>query len=352
MVLVTATQPRQALHQLLREPNLQMFHVHAHFHALADQPARHRIDVALDVNQAARVHPRRHTLARFQTPRRQRLHLRQLFLQTLPTTGVELIQKPYQKFLVVLAARKIPAVTQHQCLIDRLLETIMSLLRVAVLMRMIRLNLLPRHVIVIHQPLVTLPELFLVRGIVHRQAHSIGAMPLGRHAQLPQRVLVSFAQALEALRKAHRRRLPVRVGQHKMIDQVVEAVSLDRHVQVVHRREVRRRQPARLMLLREEHFLRRPRLRTPTLDVPLQRPQLLVRELPRMPPLQLAENRLGLQPRIAFQKFADLVPDRLERVGPRHPSVRLGDFAGQLVQIAILPCRLFIHVREPRRPSD
>ncbi len=137
-----------------------------------------------------------------------------------------------------------------------------------------------------------------------------------------------------------------------MIDQVVETQPLNRHAQLVHRGEVRCAQPTRFMHLRKEHLLRRPSLRTPALDMPLQRSQLAVGKAPRIAPLHLAENRLRLQPRIAVEQFADFSPNRLERIGPRRPRVRLGDVAGQLAQIAVLACRLLIHVREPRRPND
>ncbi len=199
VVLVAPTLPRQPFHQLLRVPHFQVLDVHTHFHVLANQPARHRVAIPLHVNLTARVHLRAHTLARFQTPRWQRLHLGQFLRQTLAPIGIELIHKLPQKFLVFLPTRKVSAATQHQCLIDRFLETTMPLLHVAVLVAMPRLDLFASHLVVIHQPLVTLRELLLVRRVVHRQAHPIGAMPLGRRAQLPQRVLETFAQALEAL---------------------------------------------------------------------------------------------------------------------------------------------------------
>jgi len=185
VMLVPPTLPRQTLHQLLRVPHFQVFHIHANFHVLADQPARHRVAIALHVNLTARVHLRAHPLARFHTPRRQRLHLGQFLRQPLAPIGIELIHKLPQKLLVLLPARKVSAATQHQCLIDRFLETPMPLLHVAVLVGVSRLDLLARHLVVIHQPLVTLRELLLVRSIVHRQAHPIGAMSSRRGAQLP-----------------------------------------------------------------------------------------------------------------------------------------------------------------------
>jgi hypothetical protein len=278
-----------------------MFHIQAHVHLFADQSARHRVDIPLHVNQAAAVHPRGLALARFQAPRGQRSQLRQLFRQTFTPPRVELIQQPLQKKIVVNPTCEISTATQHQGLIDRLLEAVMPLLDVAILIAMIRLNLLRRHATVRHQPFVTLGELFLVRRVVDRQTHPVGAMPLGHGAQLPQRVLQPLAQTLEALREADRRRLPVRVRQDKVVDQMVETLLLDRHAQFVHRREVRRAQPTWLMHLREEYLLGRPARATPELDVPLQRPQLVVGKTPRMAPLQLAEDRLRLQPRIAVE---------------------------------------------------
>jgi hypothetical protein len=218
VMFVPATQTRQSLHQLLPVPHLQVLHVHTHFHVLADQSARHRVTVALHVNLTPRVHPGTHTLARFQAPCRQCLHLRQLLRQTLAPIGVELVHKLPQKVLVLHPARKIPAATQQQRLLDRFLETPMPLLHVAVLVGVTRLDLLADQPVVIQQSLVALRELLLIRGVVHRQAHPIGAMPLGHHAQLPQRVLQSFTQTLETLREADRRRLPVRIGQDEMID--------------------------------------------------------------------------------------------------------------------------------------
>jgi len=49
-MLVAATQPWQTLDQLLGVPHLQVFDEDADLDALPDQPARHRVTVAADVN--------------------------------------------------------------------------------------------------------------------------------------------------------------------------------------------------------------------------------------------------------------------------------------------------------------
>jgi len=173
-------------------------------------------------------------------------------------------------------------------------------------------------------------------------------MPLGHAAQLPQGVLHALAQTFKALREADRRRLPVRVRQHEVIDQVIETLALDGDVQAVHRREVGRAQPSRFVDLSEEDFLGRSLAATPALDVPLQRPQLRVGETPRILPLQLAEDRLGLQPRIEFQQTAHLGPNLLEGIGPGPPVMRRRDLAGQSAQTPVFTCCLVIHVCQHR----
>ena len=291
---IAAAEPGQTLHQVLRVPNFQVLHEHAHLDTLADQPARHRVAIAAHVNQAARIDPGPQPLARLQTPRRQRPQHRPLLCQPLTPPGVELDQQPPQKLGILLPVRKIPAVPQPERLVHRLLEAPMPLFDVPVLMGLGRLNLLRRQPVVRQQRLVTLRELLLVRQVVDRRAQPIRPMPRRHAPQLDERVLQAPAQALEALREADRHRLPVRVRQHEVVHQVVEALPLDRHRQPVHRREIRRAQPPWLVNLREEHLLRRPVQRPPAANVSLQRPQLRVGEAPRVLPLQLVKDRLGL----------------------------------------------------------
>ena len=133
-------------------------------------------------------------------------------------------------------------------------------------------------------------------------------MPVRHLAQFPDRVLQPFAQALEALGIAHRPRFPVRVRQHEVIDQVRKALPLDGDAQLFHVREVGRAQSPRWVLLREEHLLGRSLGRPPALHPTLQRAQLPVRKTAGVTPLQVLEHRLGFQPGVDLQKFANLRP--------------------------------------------
>ena len=112
-MLVPAAQTRQLFQQLLRVPDLQVFGVQPNLDYFADQSARHRVVIPLDVDQAARVHSTTQPLERLQPPRRQWLQHRPFFCQPLLTAGVEPAEHLPQKLLVLGTAGEVPAATQH-----------------------------------------------------------------------------------------------------------------------------------------------------------------------------------------------------------------------------------------------
>src|SRR5438045_2992425 len=79
-----------------------------------------------------------------------------------------------------------------------------------------------------------------------------------RHAaQLGEGILQAVAEALEALGEADAAGLPVRVGQHEVVDQVRKRLAVDRHLQAAGVREIGGAQVAGLVDLAEEHLLGR-----------------------------------------------------------------------------------------------
>src|SRR5206468_1661990 len=131
-----------------------------------------------------------------------------------------------------------------QRLIQRPLELAMALLHIAVLIPLARLDRLGLQTVMREQRLVTLLERLLpFDAWLHRRRQPIGAMALWHAAQFPQRVLHSLAQALEAFREADRARLPVRVGQHKVVNQVRERDAVDRHAELGAMREIAGTEP-------------------------------------------------------------------------------------------------------------
>jgi hypothetical protein len=137
-------------------------------------------------------------------------------------------------------------------------------------MRLRRVDRLPLQAVVPQQRLVAALK---GRSITARRdggRQGVGAMHPRNAAQLGQGVLQAVAEALEALAEAHAAGLPVRVGQHEVVDQVRKRLAVDGHLQAGRVREIGSAQTAGRMDLAEEDFLGRPVQGPPLLDVPLQ----------------------------------------------------------------------------------
>jgi hypothetical protein len=197
---------------------------------------------------------------------------RQLYRQRLRTRCVATLRQLTQKLLVLRSTREIPASTQQQRLRGRLLETPMALFTIAVLMAARRVGRFALDAVVIEQPLIPRRELLRLAVRVDRQRQPIGAMMRRRTAQFPKRVLHPGAQVREILREAHHHVFPVRIRQHEMIQQMIEPLAGDGHLQTAHVREIRCPQSPRLMHLRKVDLLGGPMLRLPPPHAPLQGP--------------------------------------------------------------------------------
>jgi hypothetical protein len=223
------------------------------------------------------------------------------------------------------------------------------LLAVPVLMGAGRVGGLGRDAVVPQQRLVLGRVLLGVAVVMHRHGHAVGAVPLGRPAQLPEGVLRPLTQAGEALGEAQGHVLPVRGGQHEVVDQVREGLPVDRHPQRVHVAEVGGAQTPRLVDLGEEHFLGGPVLGLPLPHPPLQG---AARPLPVALGdflLQPAQQGLGLQGRLALEQLLQPRPDVGERVGPGAPGARGAGLTGELPEVAVLAGGLAVHACLHRR---
>ena len=348
-VLAATTQTRQTFHTPTRIPHFDRLGADPRLHPLADQPARHRVNIALQVDRAAAVHPHPPTLARLQTTVRQRPQLRHFLGQLLLTVGIALGEQPTQEGLVLRPAGEVPAAPQQQRLVQRPFEPVMALLAVAVLIGFARLDGLALQTVVPQQTLITLRERRPFRPRRHRRCQTIRAMYLRHAAQFLQRVLQAFAQTLVALREADRPRLPVRVRQHEVVQQMLEHHAVDRHAQFRAVREVAGADPTGVMVLREEHLLGRPVQPTPLLDPSLQRPQLTVGEVARTTPLQVLEQRLRLQAGVEFEHPGQFRPDLGERIGFGTPvPVHDTHLAGQPAELPVLARGLGIEAGSDR----
>jgi hypothetical protein len=347
-MLVLAAEPLHRLHQRPRVPDLDLLRTDPHLHRLADQPRRHRVGVVLDPDGAAPAHLDPRPLDRLQPAGRQRPQARQLRRQPLLPAGVAPRHQLPQELPVRGPAGEVATAPQQQRLLDRLLEAPVPLLAVAVLVAARRVRGLRLQPIMGQQGPVLGRVPLGTALVVDGQRHAVGAVPLRHPAQLRQGVLQPLAEAGKALRGAHAHVLPIRVGEHEVVDQVGERLALEGHAQGLHVREVRGPQPARLMQLGEEHLLGRPVLRLPLPHAPLQRPPAPLPVRPRHLALQPLQQRLGLQARLPLEQFRQLRPHRGQGVGTGPPGARPGPLAGQSGLVAVLAGGLAIHVGTPR----
>jgi hypothetical protein len=348
-VLAPTPQPRHHLHLLLAVPHLDLLGVQPGLHPLADQPATHRVDIAFDTDSAARLHPHPQSLARFQAMRRQRSQQGSLLGEAVEATRVALRQQLPQEPLVHRAAGKVAAAPQQQALLQGALELVVTLLAVAVLVSLAGIDGLPAQAVVAEQRLVASLEDLGVGPRLDRRRQPVGAMNQRHAAQLPQGVLQSFAETLEALAKTDRDCLPIGVGEHEVVEQVREGMAGKGNAQVVAVREVGGSQPPGVMDLGEENLLGRSLLGPPSLDPPLQCPYLAIGEAARILPLQSLKECLGFQAGVDSQLFFQLRPDLDERIGPCSPGVLHAYLTRQLAQLPVLACGLLIHAGPGRR---
>ena len=228
----------------------------------------------------------------------------------------------------------------------------MALFGVSVLVGLAGLDGLRRQAVMGQQGAVSLLEQIAIAEVVHRGGEPIGAMRPGNPSQFPKGVLQPLAEALETLGEADRAGLPVGVGQHEVIDQVIERLTGERDVQVVHAREVGGAQVAGRVDLIEEDLLGRPLDSLPRLDLPLQGAELAVGEPAREAALEILEEGLGLEPRIEFQLIEEFGPDLLERILPGPPGLGGERFTGQAIGVPVLPSRLGVHTHLQSRKIE
>ena len=342
-MLAPASEPRQGVQLPGPVPDVEGLGPDVDIHLFADQSAGQRVGVAADVDRAARIDPRLEPSGHLQPAGRQGRQDGHLFMKTRLSVGVAPGHELLEEQLIVASTGEVATASEHQGLIDGLLEAVMTLLDVAILVGLPRLDRLAFEPVMREQSLVS-PSEHLRGGIaVDRRGQAIGAVTPGDSSQFPQGVLQPFAEALEALGEADGAGLPVGIGEHEVIEQVVERLAEDGDAELGHAGEVALGEPTRLMGLGEEDLLGRPFEGSPLFDPTLQATELDVGEPPREAALQVEEEGLGLEPRVEPEQFEEFGPDVLERVLPGPPGMRDSLLTGERVGIAVLGCRLLVN---------
>lgn len=349
---VPADQARQRIDELIRVPDLDAVGEEPGFDLFTDEPTMHRIDVALKVNQAAGIDPAGHLQARRQ-PLLGQIPQRGHFLgETILPARVARRHGLPQEGYILLAAGELAAAAEQQRLIDGGLEVSVRRLRIAVLVRLPRVDPLTRHAVVRQQIAVTGLELAGRREVVDGGAQTVATVPPRHAAQFPQRILQTVGQGLKRFRRTQRHRLPVRVSQHEVVHHVIKPLTGNGDLQSIHVGEVGRRQIAGLVDLAEDDGLAGSMSGSPLPHTSFEGAAMRVEEPARMLTPQPVEKRLGEQPRLGLEPFLDRRPNRRKRIDPRAVSPRrprLLPHAGQRTVIAVVPSRFVAHACSPGR---
>jgi hypothetical protein len=208
-VLALATQPLHRLHPLARIPHLDLVGADACFHALSPETRWHRVRILLYLDRAPLAHTHPLPLQRLQPLRRQRTQPRLLLGKLFLPTRVSPRHLRQHELPVFFLTREIPAATQQQRLLHRLLEMPMGRLHIAILMAAGRVGCLTLQAIMRQQRPILGRELVGLTIVVDCQRHPVRAMALRHGTQGPQRILQTGTQAGETLGKTQRHVLPV-----------------------------------------------------------------------------------------------------------------------------------------------
>jgi hypothetical protein len=341
-MLAPASEPRQGGQLPGPVPDVEGLGPDVDIHLFADQAAGQRVGVAADVDRAARIDPRPEPSGHLQPSGRQGRQDGRLFMKTLLSVGVAPGHELLEEQLIIAPAGEVATAPEHQGLIDGLLETVMTLLDIAILVGLSWPDRLTFEPVMREQSPVSPSEHLRVGVAVDRRGQAIGAVTPRDSSQFPQGVLHPFAEALEALGEADSAGLPVGIGEHEVIDQVVERLAEDGDAELVHAGEIRFGEPTRLVDLREVHLLGRPFEGSPLFDPTLQAPELDVGEPAGKSALQVEEEGLGLEARVEPELIDEIGPGVLERVLPGPPGMRGSSLTGEQVGVAVLACRLLI----------
>ena len=341
-MLAPAPEPGQGVDLPNPVPDIKGLGPDMDIHLFADQTTGQRVGVAADMDRAARIDLGLDPPCHLQPASRQGRQDGHFLIKPLLSVGIASGHDLLEEQRIVASAGEIAATSEHQGLVDGLLEPVMTLLDVAILVGLARLDRLTFQAVMREQSLVSPSEHFRVGIAVDRGGQAIGAVTPGDSSPFPQGVLQPFAEALEALGEADGAGLPVGIGEHEVVDQVVERLAEEGDAELGHAGEVTLGEPTRLMDLGEEDLLGRPFKGSPLFDPPLQGPELDVGEAAREAALQVEEEGLGLESRVEPEQFEEFGPDFLERVLPGPPGVRDSPLTGEQVGVAVLACRILI----------
>jgi hypothetical protein len=188
-MLASASESRQGVQLPGPMPDVEGFGPDVNIHLFADQTARQRVRVAADMDRAPRIHSGLEPPGHLQPTSRQRRQHGHFFEKSLLSVGIASGHELLEERLIVASAGEIATPSEHQGLVDGLLEAVMTLLDIAILVGLSRLDRLTFEAIMCEQSLVSASEHLGFGIAVDRGGQAIGAVSPRDSSQFPQGVL-------------------------------------------------------------------------------------------------------------------------------------------------------------------
>ena len=200
-LLLTTVQPCQREQQAGTDIQLQRFGAHAHQHGGANQPRRHRIGVPQHGDGTERADPQPQFSAQIEWMQRQRAQAGSLSVPRHLAGLIALAHQFLKETGIAGAVGKVATAAHTQGLVDRLFETVMGLLDIAVLVRHPRIVGRGLHRIMIHERTIARGEVFppISIQVMDGRAQVVRPMLLGHAADLPEAGFDPVGQGLKTL---------------------------------------------------------------------------------------------------------------------------------------------------------
>lgn len=224
---------------------------------------------------------------------------------------------------------------------------------ITVFLRLSHVDAMAPDAVVRQQRLVLRGERLVTGQVVDRGREAVAADPTGHAACSMQSILKPHRQCLERLRMAKVNKFPVRIGEHRVEQKMIERSSPEGHPQGIHRHEVEGDHIPGVMHLGKDHFLGDVVLELPTCHAAFQGSAERVvdrRFATRLVVLLLEpfQNGHRLQARVLCQERLRLGPVVRQGIFARAIVARLLlELAGQLARIPIFSDRLLAHPQLP-----
>jgi hypothetical protein len=157
-ILSPAPESRQGVDLPGPMPDVEGLGPDVNIHLFTDQTTGQRIGVAADVDRAPGIDPGLEPSRHLQPASRQIRQHGHFLMKTLLSVGIASGHELLEEQLIVASAGEIAAASKHQGLVDGLLETVMTLLDVAILVGLSRLDRLTFELVMREQRLVSLSK--------------------------------------------------------------------------------------------------------------------------------------------------------------------------------------------------